>query len=175
MPGFSIEGKSPATVGPSNVSEVRRKHRWTFTVVGVTAPDANKATLYLQKAQRPSVKFEEATMHHDQEEAYFAGKTKWDPIALEFYDAEQDPDVSQFIWEWVNAAVQISEATVAPPSEYKKFGRLEMYDGKGNMTERWKIIHCWPKDTNWNELDYASSDIAMVTVSLRFDRAVRVV
>lgn len=174
MPGFNIEGAWAE--GPNAVSEVRRKHRWLFTIAGIPDQQRNRATLYLQKAARPSVKFEPVEMHHDQEKAYFAGKTEWEAITLEFYDAEQDPDVSQWVWDWAcgpQGVVNITAVTVAVPSSYKKKSQLEMRDGAGATTETWTLWNSWPTETNWNELDYTISDIAMVTVVIRYDRAKR--
>ena len=171
MPGFNIEGAW--SEGPSAVTELRRKHRWLFTVAALGNQQSNRATLYLQKAARPSYKLEPVEMHHDQERAYFAGKTEWDPITLEFYDAQQDPDVSKFVWDWVNIVSDISGVTVAIPSAYKKKGQLEMRDGAGSVTEKWTLWNCWPHETNWNDLDYTTSDIALITVNFRFDRAKR--
>lgn len=174
MPGFNIE--TAWAEGPPNQTELRRKHRWLFTITGVPDPGRNKATLFLQKATRPSVKYEEAIMHHDQERAYFAGRTEWEPVTLDFYDAEQDPDVSKWVWDWCggdDGVVNISAVTVAHPRDYKKEGQLEMRDGQGTATETWKLKGVWPQETNWNDLDYSTSDIAMVTVKIRFDRAIR--
>jgi hypothetical protein len=174
MPGFNIEGAWAE--GPSNVQELRRKHRWTFTIAAVDAADQNRATLYLQKATRPMVKFEEVEMHHDQERAYYAGRTEWDPITLEFYDAEQPIDTSNFVYEWVNRVSDIMAVTVAEPGGgdgYKKDSTLEMYNGVGEVNEAWTMFGCWPQETNWNDLDYSVSDIAMCTVKMRFDRAFR--
>jgi hypothetical protein len=119
-------------------------------------------------------------MHHDQERAYFAGRTEWDPIDLEFYDAEQDPDVSEWVWDWVcgNRGVSdIAAVTVRLPSGgsegYKQEGELQMRDGQGTETETWKLKGAWPIESNWNDLDYSSSDIQLITVKLRFDRAIR--
>jgi len=176
MPGFNIDGATAD--GPPNTTETRRKHRWLFSINGVQAAGDNKATLFLQKANRPSVKYEEVQMHHDQERAYFAGRTEWEPITLEFYDAEQKPDVSKWVWDWCcgsQGVSNIAAVTVALPNTqgYKKSGELEMRDGQGTTTETWSLKGAWPIESNWNDLDYSSSDIAMITVKLRFDRAIR--
>ena len=171
MPGFNIEGAWAE--GPNAVNEVRRKHRWTFTVAALGDSSRNRATLYLQKAARPTYKLEQGEMHHDQERAYFAGKTEWDPITLEFYDGEQSPDVSKFVWDWVNITADIPAVTVAPPASYKKKADLEMYDGGGTSTEKWVLWNVWPAETNWGDLDYTTSDIAMISVTMRYDRAKR--
>jgi phage tail-like protein len=170
MPGFNIGGQGAGNVPPAN-AETRRKHRWFFETMG----DALKQNvlIVLSKAQRPSFKFSEAAMHHDQEVAWFAGKQEWDPIELEWYDTEQDPEASGAIWDWLNKVNQINQVSVAPPKEYKKQASLKMAKGDGSPSETWKIYNCWPREINWNELDYSSSDIATITVSMRYDRAER--
>lgn len=172
MPGFNIQGSWAE--GPNAQSELRRKHRWTFEVPADLDQGKNRAVLWLAKASRPKFKFVEAIAHHDQEQAYWAGKTEWDPISLSFYDAEQEPDVSEFVWDWVNTVVNVENVIAQEPSEYKKKGELNMWGNVGNITETWEIWNCWPQETNWQELDYSSSEIAMIDITLRFDRAIRV-
>jgi len=170
MPGFNIEGSKD---GPNAVTELRRKHRWTM-VIANDVNQSNQATLYLQKAARPSVKFEEAVMHHDQERAYFAGRTEWEPLTIAFYDAEQSPDVSKFVYDWVQKVVNIPAATVAPPSEYKnKRATINMHDGAGTIKEAWTLLNVWPQATNWQDLDYSNTEIQTVEIILRYDRATR--
>ena len=83
MPGFNINpfGGGYSGVGPSNTVEVRRKHRWVFETLGRGTGQFSQAELLiLQSASRPSFKFEEPEMHHNQEVARFAGKQDWDPV-----------------------------------------------------------------------------------------------
>ena len=168
MPGFNIGGKGG---GPSNTAEPRRKHRWLWQSVGQTA--TSKVLIYLKSAQRPKGKFNEAIMHHNQEQAYFAGKTEWDPINLTWYDIEQPADVSKQVWTWWNSVSDISTANVSLPSSYKRQSTLTMVGGTGAVNEKWTLYGSWPQDCNWQELDYTQSDIQEIAVVLRFDRAVR--
>ena len=170
MPGFTIQGESP-NENKFNKVEIKRKHRWRFTVGFLKQTE----WIYLSKAARPSFQLEEAVMHHDQEEAYFAGKQKWEELTLEFYDV-QDPDISQRVWEWVCENVAItSSATVNIPEDYKEPVEIEVTDGSGTAIEKWKLHGAWPKNTNWNELDYSSSELQTVTITLRYDRAEKVI
>ncbi len=177
MPGFNIGGGGGGGEDPSNVTELRRKHRWRFTLLGNTIKQP--AVLFLQKASRPNFKLEEAIMHHDQEQSYYAGKQSWEPIAITFYDAEQTPDVSQEVFKWVTKVIptgltqQGGRVTVNVPSVYKQPSELQMIDGKGAATETWSLKGSWPASTNWGELDYTSSEIQLVEISVRFDRAVK--
>lgn len=170
MPGFNIvTGKSGQT---GNRIETRRKHRWRFT----TLFGDQAFLLLLKSASRPSFSLEEPVMHHNQEEVYFAGKQTWETIELVWYDAEQEPNVSALVYEWLNSVVFINNADVNTPGGsvgYKVNAKLEMVTGTGDPNETWNLYGAWPKDVNWNELDYESTDIQQVTVTLRYDRAER--
>jgi hypothetical protein len=167
MPGFNIvTGKAGQT---GNRIETRRKHRWKFTSLFGGSP----FLLLLKSASRPSFTLEEPVMHHNQEQVYFAGKQSWETIELVWYDAEQEPNVSKTVWDWLNTVVDVSLADVSTPSEYKVNAKLEMLQGDGSSNEKWDVYGAWPKDVKWNELDYESTDIQQVTVTLRYDRAVR--
>lgn len=174
MPGFNIGGGGSNE--PNNVTETRRKHRWVFRTL---EPLPTDTLVFLQKAQRPNFKYEEAIMHHDQEQAYFAGKQSWEPINLAWYDAEQSPNVSEAIFNWVTTVTTGGlgqgggAVTVAAPRDYKKEAKLEMTDGRGEPNESWTMKGCWPAQTNWQDLDYTNTEIQLVEVTMRYDRATR--
>lgn len=191
MPGFNIQNYAGgySVDGPSNSLEIRRKHRWVFRTLG-RGPNAasaagaaggnnwsNAALLNLQNAARPSFKFNTADKHHNQEVIYYAGKQEWDPVTLHWYDAEQNPDISDEIYQWLNSVVDLTQGnnlTVAPPVAYKRTARLEMLNGAGVTTEQWDMLGCWPETCNWQELDYSASDLMSCEASMRYDRAVKV-
>lgn len=174
MPGFNIAGGSGSNQ-KNNVAEPRRKHRWKVEFLGF---DANsKILVYLQKAARPNFKYAPVEMHHDQEVAYFAGKQTWEPITFSFYDIEQDVDVSATLRGWVTKVTRtwadVGQVTaVQTPKAYKKGAIIQMTDGEGRVTEQWKLYGVWPMETNWQDLDYTSNDIAMVDVIVRMDRCI---
>jgi len=110
MPGFNIGGGGDV----NNTVETRRKHRWIFSTVGQDATVGRDILLLLKTAQRPKFNLEKPELHHDQEVAYFAGKQTWDELSMEFYDAEQQPNSSEAIWNWIAGTVvaQVPAATV---------------------------------------------------------------
>jgi hypothetical protein len=172
MPGFNIVGAGGGD-GPSNTIEIKRKHRWVFRTMGPITPEA---LLILQSASRPSFKFEEPEMHHDQEVVYFAGKQSWDPITLVWYDSQQDPDVSGELYDWL-LSVSLFDAPLGPivfhPSGYKHDAELNLTDGAGIDIETWGMYGCWPSAVNFQELDYSSTDLMTCEATLRYDRAVK--
>lgn len=190
MPGFNICGTGD---GPDARAESRRKHRFVWQTLSMgTGGSTDQFTaaelLYLLKAQRPHQKFNEMTMHHDQEQAYFAGKTEWDPIKLVWYDMEQ-PDISERIWTWINRVSDISQGCANIPSYYKGEAILHMVSGcatgsgagsgqetvgGAKSTQKWRLCNVWPSDSNWGDLDYSDNDVATIEVVMRFDRAMLV-
>ena len=173
MPGFLAPSSAQhaGKQAPSAKVETKRKHRWMFSVFW--DQDIEPSSTYLQSAQRPHAVVDEAVMHHDEEQAYFAGKYHWEPISLVFYDVQSPIDNSAKIWQWLNKVIQVPNATVSTPAEYKKECVLNMTDGSGVSVEKWQLINCWPIDINWNDLDYTNSEIQTVDVSLKFDRAIQ--
>ena len=179
MPGFMIAdaGGGGAEAGlqvPANTVETRRKHRWVFELIGrADGPMPSNALVLLRECTRPNFTFEEPDMHHNQEVAYFAGKQKWEPIKLVWYDAEQDPDVSKEMYTWLKGVVNIDQATVALPNVYKKQAKLSMIKGDGSVSETWTMAGCWPQNVNWSDLNYTNTEIQVVEVNMRYDRAIR--
>ncbi len=176
IPGFNIApyGGGFSVQGPSNTTETRRKHRWVFETLGRGAGTFSQAELLvLQSAMRPSFKFEEPEMHHNQEVSRFAGKQDWEPITLTWYDVEQNPDVSRGLYNWIETVVNMMSLGVSHPSIYKRSATLGMLTGMGVFSEHWTISGTWPATVNWGELDYTSTEIQTIECSMRFDRAVR--
>lgn len=182
MAGFNITGTG-SEYQKNNVAETRRKHRWVFTKLGDILQQGE--LVYLKTASRPKFDFEEVTMSHDQEDAYFAGRQKWSEMSLEWYDVQQDPNISKKLYEWLGSvnptlASKSEETCVAAPRRYKTRGTLEMTGncdnapmGSGKGEEIWDLYGCWPKNCDWGNLDYSSNEIQTVKVTLRYDKAIR--
>lgn len=176
MPGFNVApfGGSYNDAGPSNNIETRRQNRWIFESLGRgDGAFTQTELLLLQSASRPKFEFDEVEMHHNQEVAWFAGKHKFSPTKMRWYDAEQSPDLSKGIYHWIETVLNIGDQLVAHPSKYKRTASLRMLDGTGQPNEVWTMLGCWPKDCDWGELDYTSSKICTIECTMRYDRAVR--
>ena len=127
----------------------------------------------LKTAARPKFKYKPAEMNHNQEVSKFAGTQSWDPISLSWYDGEQNPDISKGIYQWLETVTNMHSIKVAHPSLYKKTGSLSMLDGAGQTNENWTLYGSWPSDVDWGKLEYTSTDIQTIDVTLTYDRAIR--
>jgi hypothetical protein len=175
MPGFFI-GTGTSSTDPNAAAEFRRKHRWRVTTG--EGMKTNKDWVYLQKAQRPHFKYDEPVVHHNEEEAWFAGKRHWEPITFTFYDNSSDGDISGDIVNWLGggsgtAVGDWPAANTQDPSAYKKEIVMEMLNGVGTADETWTLQNAWAKEANFNDLDYTNTEIQTITVIVRYDRARR--
>lgn len=171
MPGFNVCGQGS---GPSATIEIRRRHRWVMNVLQRGDRQFSEAELLvLLSASRPAFEYAKPEMHHNQEVAYFAGKSKWEPISLKWYDAEQNPDVSGGLYAWLESVSNIVTANVNPPSFYKRNASMSMLNGGGDPTETWFICNAWPSNVNWGEVDYSQTELATIEATMTYDRAQR--
>lgn len=171
MPGFQIQNNDINSI--NNKAEFKRAHRWRVTVGD---PLSRNQWLNLESCSRPSFEYKVATVHHDQEEAYFAGKQAWTPIQFSFYDLEDGSNgTSNAVYRWIaaNNIGNHSNATVNPPSEYKNQIILELTDGQGNTVEKWTLFGAWAEKVEFGALDYKNNEILRVKVTVRYDRAVQ--
>ena len=180
MPGFFIGaagnggGAQFPGVGPSNTVETRRSYRWYFATLGRGSSDwSTSELLLLQKAKRPTFKYSELTMDHQQDKAYYAGKQEWEAITLTWYDVEQNPDTSRGLYIWLETVCNLKTMQVNHPSNYKKQATLNLVNGLGETNESWFLYGTWPTNFNWQELDYTNDAILTCEATMRYDRAIR--
>jgi hypothetical protein len=72
----------------------------------------------------------------------------------------------------------LEQASAASGIDYKFVTKCEVLDG-GNgvfaptVLETWELYGCFIQSANYNDLNYASSEVATISVTLRFDNAVQ--
>lgn len=172
MPGFNIGGGA----GPSATVKTRRKNRWRWKVLFGAA--SNKWHVYAIKASRPTIKHDQPEVHYINEHIYLAGKRRWEPINISFYDVfkADQLDTSRVIFSWaakISGETRLFSSAHVRNHEFKEKSELELLDAKGTIIERWELYNSWPASVNWRDLDYESSEILLVEVELRFDKAIR--
>ena len=158
------------------------KNRWQVRFIGIAkAANGNGQNLTAQAVtvSRPNLSFEEVKLDRYNSTAYVAGKHSWEPLSLTVEDdiTGQAATVIQGQLEgqqrligadpgngqWLNA-----EPTA---SGYKFAIKLEMLDGNEGVVETWKLEGCFIQACDWGEMDYAASEAAQISLTIRFDHA----
>jgi len=156
-----------------------RKHRWLFFIEAVSADGINALPPF--KAARPTLTFKEMEAQHLNETIYFPQKPDWKPINLTLYEPRSRTNPHP-IFEWIKKGYNpdpdsewkpsVIEGAAGPPQALKvPEARLELYDGCGEIMEKWKFETVYPQVINFGDLDMSSGDIVTVDVTLRYDRA----
>lgn len=54
---------------------------------------------------------------------------------------------------------------------FKKEGKLELYDGCGEVIERWIFENMYIESADFGDLDHSDSGVVYVDLTIRYDRA----
>jgi len=197
MPGFNIpapdsdcappglEGKPPYDP-PSYITESARKHRYIWEIfaaqsLGGSSLDWQSLLVYAYKCSRPTPEFDEITIHSAQDEIYRPGKNRWKPVEVSFYEVvnsagEDSPAMLIYDW-WAGdprnskSILDLRTSTHNVPKDYYRLCKLAMLDGEAKYIWQYELMDCWPSKVTPSDLSYADTDIADITVTLRFNKA----
>lgn len=158
--------------------KLKYRFRVSFENFGVTTSKA-ELTKQVMDVTRPSVNFEQIPVDVYNSKINIIGKHTWDPITVNLRD-----DVSGNVTKLVGEQVQkqfdfLEQASASAGIDYKFITRFEILDGgNGAATptalEEWELYVCYVENVNYNDLNYASSEAATITMSVRFDNAVQI-
>jgi hypothetical protein len=155
----------------------KRKFRWTLEIQKI----ANQWTIpahYLKSAARPNLDIEETEINYMNAKMWIPGKAAWQTTEVVYLDVANNQ--LEPLWRWIcqvyniydgggKYAVQTANRTMGGRVEdYTGTGVLTMYDGCGSRIEEWGLQNAWPKSIDFGELDYSSSDICEVKMTLRY-------
>jgi len=144
--------------------EPKRKNRWVIAINGIDAFTAKTAS-------RPQVVFDETVIDYINQKRYISGKGAWQPLSLSLYDPIV-PSASQKVMEWIRLNWENVTGRMGYAQFYKKTINLKMLDPVGAVVEDWELQGCWVQDANFGDLDYSVSDLADISLVLRYDQAV---
>ncbi len=148
----------------------KRKFRWTFKILGFCDNKKNVVPEYfVSVASRPNLSIEETEINHLNAKTWIPGKGSWETITVTYLDvAHQD---MQSLWNWLATVYDFTDPVNLHNGERRDWtatGLLSMYDGCGVLLEAWQLQRMFPTAINFGELDYSSSDIATIELTLRY-------
>jgi len=149
--------------------EPKKKNRFIFsfpTNMGIQS-------WFVVSAKRPNVTIDEVEIPFLNTSTWVSGRFRWETIDITFKDPI-GPSAAQAIMEWVRLHAESVTGRMGYAAGYKKNVTLEMLDPTGVVIERWKLINTMLTSADFGDLSYDSGDLAEVSTTLRFDRAVLV-
>lgn len=153
----------------------KRKYRYLFFIPGISQEGIN--ALPPSKSARPSLSFKEMDAQHLVETIYYPSKPEWKPINLVLYDIKNSVNP---VWDWIKKVYDPSAdnynwnpscGTGFKMGDGANICKLEMYDGVGDVIEKWIFEGVWCQNIEFGDLDMGSSEVSTIDLTLRYDRA----
>ena len=144
--------------------EPKLKNRFIMQIDGINA--------YLIKSMnRPSIESDEVILEHMNVTRYVKGKSRWQPLEITLYDPVV-PSAAQQVIEWIRLHHESVTGRDGYSDMYKKDITFNVLGPVGDKVEEWTLKGAFITDANFNELDYSSSDVVDISLTLRYDYAI---
>lgn len=141
--------------------EPHAKRRFIFSIEGIDA--------YLIKtAARPSIATEEVAIPWMNSTRYIAGKTTFGDLAVTLHDPIA-PSGAQQVMEWVRLHTESVSGRSGYADFYKRDCQIKMCDAIGNVVQLWDVKGCFLTAVGFGDLAYEGSDLAEISLTIRFD------
>ena len=144
--------------------EPQMKNRFTLYVDGIPS-------YLVRKVSRPRFTQEQKTLDHINLQRYVKGKGKWGPITMELYDAIV-PSASQAVMEWVRLHHESVSGRDGYLEFYKKDLTLNVLGPVGDKVQEWIIKGAFITEVNFGEMDWASDEVATISLTVQPDYCV---
>lgn len=157
--------------------KLKYRFRVSFENFGVSTP-RSELTKQIVDFTRPSVTFDEIPLDIYNSKVYLQGKHTWEQVTVNLRD-DASGQVAKLVGEQLQKQFDMMEqSSAASGIDYKFITRCEVLDGGNgastpNVLETWELYGCMVTNVNYNDLNYASSEAATITMSIRFDNAVQ--
>lgn len=156
-------------VGGADIT-FKRKFRFTFEIHGFCNNVKNLVPEYfVTVAGRPNLTIDETEINHLNAKTWIPGKASWNTITVTYLDVAHDEMRS--LWNWLATIYDFTDPVnlhMGEKRDWDATGLLNMYDGCGTLIEGWEMQHLWPTTIDFGEVDYSTSDIATISLTLRF-------
>ena len=128
--------------------------------------------------KRPTVNFDPIVIPIYNSELKLSGKPHWTDVTCTLRD-DASGATTRLVGEQLQKQMDFLEmASAASGIDYKFVTKLEMLDGGNGVNqpvvlETWELYGCYLQNVNYNDLNYASSEVVTISMSIRFDNAVQ--
>lgn len=167
----SVGGDKVGTMGIGALGDqntlLKRKFRFLFGIEFCNKQQVSPS--FVKMASRPDITIEDTELNFLNETTWISGKAKWETITVTYYDVAGAQNSGLFSWlASVYDFTSPCRSMGSKPKDYQGNGFIVMLDGCGGPLEKWTLGNLWPTSIKFGELDYGSSDVAEVELTLRY-------
>jgi hypothetical protein len=145
--------------------EPKTKNRFVLYADGIPS-------FLVYKFKRPTYKAEKKVLDHINVQRYYKGKSVWDTVTMELYDAIV-PSGAQAVMEWVRLSHESVTGRDGYADFYKKDLVLNCLGPVGDIVEEWKLVGAFVTSADFGDGDWSNDGEPMtVALELSIDYAV---
>ena len=157
-------------------TEPKRQFRWVFELGG---QNTSIESYFVKTAKKPSFTVSEIPLQYVAHTFYYPGRVAWQPIDLTFVDPVV-PDTTVTLANIVSAAgyllptqVTTAEKSMSKGAFVNAVGapKLTQIDADGKPIEEWTLWNAFVTNLDFGQLDYASDELVIISMTLRYDYA----
>ena len=157
--------------------KLKYRFRVIFENFGVSTP-RTELTKQVMDFTRPTVSFEAIDVPIYNSTIKLAGKYSWGDLTCQVRD-DAGGQVSRLVGEQLQKQLDFMEqSSAAAGIDYKFLTRFEVLDGGNGANEpialeTWEIYGCYLSEVNYGSMDYGTSEVVTISMTMRFDNAVQ--
>jgi hypothetical protein len=160
--------------------KLKYRFRATFLNFGGTgtgASNAQELTKQVVDIKRPSVNFNPFALDIYNSKIYMQGKPEWQETTVNLRD-DMGGQVGTLVSQQIQKQFDFLEQSSAASGGNYKFDLVyEVLDGGNGKSapvtlEKWEMTGCQISQADWGDMNYGTSEAAMIALTIRFDNAV---
>jgi len=147
----------------------KRKFRFTFELEDICG--GRKVPKHFVKvAARPSISIEETQIDFLNARTWIPGKAQFETMSVTYLDVA-DTDMGP-LFTWLASVYNFSDPVQlqmgSQRKDYTATAIIKIWDGCGTLMEIWTLKDVWPTAIDFGDLDYSSSDMMDIQLTLRY-------
>ena len=163
---------------PQAAKEPKRQFRFVLTL-GLGGTNGTIESYFIKTVKKPSFTVGEIEHQYVSHRFYYPGRVTWNPVEVTFVDPVQ-PDASKILADLVVASgYNIPKTEVDSQKSLSKAlfsenigtPQITSLDAEGNDVETWSLYNSFITNMDFGQLDYASDELVILSMTLRYDYA----
>ena len=148
--------------------EPQRKFQYFMYLNGV--PGAENIRLAMLASFLPTEENEVITLQYGNEEVHVAGRLKYSEGSITVRDMV-DKDIYRLLRDWRRQVDDVVSGNIGFAAAYKKTARIVLVAPDNTVARQVQLTGLWPTKIEGGSLSYAENDVVLITMTLRYDKA----
>tara|TARA_Y100001938_G_C7909368_1_gene338813 strand:- start:58 stop:546 length:489 start_codon:yes stop_codon:yes gene_type:complete len=144
--------------------EPKLSNRFIMNIEGIPA-------FLVKTSGRPNLNLNEVVLDHINVKRYVKGKAEWQTLTVTLYDPIV-PSGAQSVMEWVRLHHESVTGRDGYSDFYKKDITFNMLGPVGDKVEEWTLKGAFIQSATFSDMDYSATNVADVSLTLRYDYAI---